>query len=347
MDKKWIALVFIILLIGFGGGLAFGHIIYREMLSTLSSENHRLKREYSELNSSYLDLQNNYRSLLEDYYSLQNNYRTLQSDYHSLQSSYYKLQEEYEALSMEYDIMLKNYGILNNSVFKVFKELKSYVYITEAFPRVLNNIAVNKTADAVKASFVSRSNFWQSIQNIYNYITRNINYASDVEMPYIVVSSFLHWKSGEAYASYIDIATYQNYVQTPELTLRIKQGDCDDQAILAYAMIEYYMKYVYGTEYVLYLAYVEFSKGTAHLAVFLPVQGGKICIIDPAGNYLTSYLWTVTSKPAFQELQTYSNYWTRDAGSITHITLYQVNVTDGSYTMIASGTIDQVATIFT
>ncbi len=63
-------------------------------------------------------------------------------------------------------------------------------------------------------------------------------------------------------------------------------------------MIKYYKKYVYGTEYSLYLAHIEFSYDTAHLAVILPVQGGDVCIIDPAGNYLTSSWYTIDSKPA-------------------------------------------------
>ncbi|MEM2970261.1 MAG: hypothetical protein QXR63_04930 [Candidatus Bathyarchaeia archaeon] len=63
-------------------------------------------------------------------------------------------------------------------------------------------------------------------------------------------------------------------------------------------MIRYYMKYVYGTEYNLYLAHIEFSDDAEHLAVILLVQGGKVCVIDPAGNYLMSPWYTIDSKPA-------------------------------------------------
>jgi hypothetical protein len=45
------------------------------------------------------------------------------------------------------------------------------------------------------------------------------------------------------------VETIANYVQTPEWTLTQKQGDCDDQAALEYAMLRYYNKYIAGTDY--------------------------------------------------------------------------------------------------
>ena len=160
-------------------------------------------------------------------------------------------------------------------------------------------------------------------------------------MPYITISYVD--VNGHTYAYKIDVSTFQKYIQTPKLTLEIKQGDCDDQAILVYAMIKYYMKYVVGTEYTLYLAEITFNNNEGHLAVFLPVQGGELYIIDPAGHYLTStFLGTITSQPAYQELQSYSNWWSSEGG-IKRIVLYEVNIVDGSYTIVEQGNISQIA----
>ena len=142
---------------------------------------------------------------------------------------------------------------------------------------------------------------------------------------------------GFNYITSFEILTERNYVQTPELTLEIKQGDCEDQAILTYAMIEYYMKHIIGTEYLLYIALIDFSDGSGHTAVFLPAQGGQVCIIDPAGSYLTKTEWgEITAKSAQQELQAYSNYLS-SYGSISSIKLYDVSIVDGSYKVVAEG----------
>lgn len=106
-------------------------------------------------------------------------------------------------------------------------------------------------------------------------------------------------------------------------------------------MIQYYRKYIYGTEYLLYLARIEFSDGKAHASVFLPVQGGQLCIIDPTGMYLTSNTQgSITSKMASTELQQYSDY---RSSPITNIFLYDISIIAGSYTVVASGTCEEIA----
>ncbi|TDA40311.1 MAG: hypothetical protein DSO09_00955 [Candidatus Methanomethylicota archaeon] len=256
----------------------------------------------------------------------------------------------YTSLKSEYSTLLQMkeyYGNLSNDVLKFKNLIYSYIGIPEVFPRVLNEDAIKKTSNAVINAGVVPSNLWISIQKIYDYITTNIKYAYDIEMPYIST----YWSityDGKKYVTkfYDGVKTIEQYVQTPELTLKIKQGDCDDQAILAYAMIKYYMKYINGTENDLYIALIEFSKGDEHLSVILPVQSGKLCIIDPAGHYLTKSEDIITSKETLSELQAYSNYWSDTTGPITNIALYKINVTDGSYTLFANGTISQVASAF-
>jgi hypothetical protein len=269
-------------------------------------------------------------------------------NYSRLMTDMGQLQLLYNSTATTNEQMMNYYMRLSGDVLKLKDLLYSYCCIPEAFPRVLNDGAIKKTAAAVAAAGTSSSDIWSSIQKIYEYVTTNIKYAKDIEMPYISTYWYVTYEGREYVTRFYDeVKTVQNYIQTPELTLNIKQGDCDDQAILAYAMIKYYMKYVYGTEYPLYLASIEFSSGYCHSAVILPVQGGEICIIDPAGNYLTKSGGVIASKAALPELQTYSNYWLHDAGSITYILLYKVNVIDGSYTVFANGTISQVAAAFT
>ncbi len=172
----------------------------------------------------------------------------------------------------------------------------------------------------------------------------NVRYAYDIEIPYI--STWILSEGGETYVADIWTYTSRNYVQTPKLTVDLGQGDCDDQAILAYAMLKYYMRNVHGKYYSLYLAYIEFSDNNAHLAVFMPVSGGNICIIDPASAYLTKNIFgTITSKEALSELNAYSSSWRSSAGSITYIRLYSV-AADGSYMAVSEESMSQVAQAF-
>jgi hypothetical protein len=107
-------------------------------------------------------------------------------------------------------------------------------------------------------------------------------------------------------------------------------------------MIKYYMIKVHGREYALYIAEIVFGN-VSHLAVFLPVRGGELTIVDPAGSYLTVDSWgRICSRPASIELQRYREWWSAKH-QIRRIELYSVDVKTGSYEQVASGTLEEIA----
>ncbi len=287
---------------------------------------------YSQVNS----LQQQYTILNGMYTQSQSNYNTLYSNYNDLQSRYNSLQTNYNTLNSEHTSMSSDYSTLSSDVDSLYKLLFSYADLTSSFSRTLNDAAIKATSSVVASQ--NGGSQWPTTQNIYNYITSNIKYVNDIDMPYI---SGMTLGDG-VHISHFTTSTVQNYIQTPALTLSIKQGDCDDQATLAYAMIKYYMKYIAGTEYTLYLARIVFNDGSSHVAVFIPVTGGNVCVLDPAGSYLTRHYGAIYANPASTELQNYSSHWA-STGIITQITLYNINVVDGSYTTAASGTVSQIA----
>ncbi|MEM2529151.1 MAG: zinc-ribbon domain-containing protein [Ignisphaera sp.] len=311
-----------------------------------------LRNDYSKLKSNYNTLKTSYEKLKSDYNNLDNTYQRLKSDYSSLEVSYEKLKSDYNALQysyqqlrLNYEYALQNYGSLSNKVSKLYNSFKLY-HIPEAFKRCLNDEEIRKVASVV--SQISNPNYsWDTYERIYNYIVSNIKYARDIDMLYVTEIGRILLDSNY-YVVDFTIGSTSDYTQPPSLTLKIKQGDCEDQAILAYAMIKYYYRYIHGREYNLYIAEVVFNDGSAHAAVILPVMGGKVCIIDPAGNYLTStfdsWTWTrrIASKDAVSELQAYSNHWFSNRG-IKSITLYDINVSDGSYWIVASGSLSEIA----
>lgn len=329
---------FVCLILGLISGYAWAaFVVYQPQITKLQADLSATRTELS-------ILEVNYNSLNSKYNQLSSNHSKLSSDYLNLNLSYSKLHSDYSSLNIKYADLTSYYKSLSENVTELYELLYSYSLIPDAFSRTLNDVEVQKTSSAVLSATGGSTDHWSSYQKIYNYIVSNIEYAEDISMPY--PSTYWHVNfDGFEYITEFTIITYNNYVQTPGLTLELEQGDCDDQAVLAYAMMKYYMKYIVGTEYDLYIIHVEFSDGSAHLAVILPVQGDQLCIIDPAGKYLTSKWGVIASKQALSELQAYSNYWS-PRGHITYMEVYRVNIIDGSYSLAAKGTLDQVVAIF-
>lgn len=298
--------------------------------------------EYSRLSAEYTGLANRYRDLASSYYALLSSYNELRRNFDSLNENYVELMMNYDSLLRDY-ASLKDKSIkTGRSFLSLLNELELLAYIPDAFKRVLNWKAVEAVGKYVNESGVNPWDYWGSIQKIYDYIRAKVRYAYDVEIP--VPNPPLPPNADEELLlggwSY---TMRRDYVQTPEFTIKYGQGDCDDQAVLAYAMIKYYMIKVHGREYALYIARIEFGN-VSHLAVFLPVRGGGLTIVDPAGSYLTvDSRGRICSRPASVELQRYWDWWSSDNYQIKRIDLYSVDVKTGSYEQVASGTLEEIA----
>jgi hypothetical protein len=305
--------------------------------------------EYLRLSTEYTNLVNRYQDLISNYYTLLSNYNDLKRNFDFLNKSYSSLFFEHAKLMREYDSLLSGYASLkdksiktSSSLLSLLNELELLAYIPDAFKRVLNWKAVEAIGKYVNESGVNPWDYWGSIQKIYDYIRAKVRYTYDVEIP--VPNPPLPPNADEELLlggwSY---TMRRDYVQTPEFTIKYGQGDCDDQAVLAYAMIKYYMIRVHGREYALYIAEIVFSN-VSHLAVFLPVRGGGLTIVDPAGSYLTvDSRGRICSRPASVELQRYRDWWSSGNYQIKRIELYSVDVKTGSYEQVASGTLEEIA----
>jgi len=314
--------------------------------NNLQSQVNSLQNQMTSLSDEKTNLQSQLNSLNTTYQNYMASHSHSNTEYNTLQTRYDNYVAVHHYTNSEYNALKSYYRGLSNKVTELNKLLYSYCQVPDAFSRTLNDAEVRKISSAVSSATGSSTDFWFSVQRIYDYIISNVMYTEDIDMPYPSTCSHKNI-DGFNYITTFTMTTYRNYVQTPSLTLEIEQGDCDDQAVLAYVMIEYYMKYIYLTEYILYITHIEFSEGLAHLAVIIPVQEGQLCIVDPAGEYLTSRWGYIASMQALSELQAYSDYWSYWYGSVTYMELYSVSTKDGSYTLVAKGTIDQIATAFT
>ena len=158
----------------------------------------------------------------------------------------------------ELNQMMDYYGNLSDDVTEMDLTLGSYNSLSESFARVLSSEAVAGTASAVSSATGSSRDLWASGQKIFDYIKSTVKYAYDVEVPYVSYYRYID-SEGTRYITEFTLNVSRNYIQAPRLTLDIQQGDCDDQAVLAYAMLKYYMKNILGTEYNLYISFMEFA----------------------------------------------------------------------------------------
>lgn len=352
MDAKVLVVLVVGVLVGGGFGFGGAYIFYAPKINELTTKLNDLELQHQTLIGQYETLSVQYETLTQEYGTLSGQYENLKTERDNLQNQYSTLSSEYKVLQSQYNILSYDYDEVSGYLKDLSSELLStrdlldyYCCIPEAFQRVLIKEELEKIASTVSYVTHESQDSWYAYDKIYKYVADNINYAYDIEFPHIDNYYYVLLDGSEIITSF-SIDNIRNYIQTPEFTLEYKQGDCDDQAVLTYAMIKYYMRNIYGTEYSLYIADIEFSGGSSHLAVFLPVQGGQLCILDPAGHHLTSRYGHITQYVASFELQEYSNEWSKTTGEITYITLYDVNVIDGSYEVVASGTIDGVADFF-
>ena len=308
----------------------------------LSAEHRSLVNRYQDLSFDYNTLLSNYNYLLKRYDELKEDFDELYKMYTFLNVEHLNLQLKYNNLQLDYEYLKDGCAKTSSSFLSLLNVLESLAYIPEAFKRVLSWSAVEAVGKYVNESGVSPGDLWGSLQKIYDYIRAKVRYTYDVEIP-VPSPPLLPNADSELLLGGWSYTMYRNYVQTPEFTAKYGQGDCDDQAILAYAMIKYYMIKVHGREYALYIAVVHFDN-SSHLAVFLPVKGGELTIIDPAGSYLTvDARGRICSRPAGVELQNYRNWWSRGKYQLKRIDLYSVDVRTGSYEKVASGTLEEIA----
>ncbi|MEM3403356.1 MAG: transglutaminase-like domain-containing protein [Nitrososphaeria archaeon] len=295
-------------------------------LSLLNSKNDELIKENEHLKSS-VELGD------KEVESLKKQVNELYSQIQILNQEKSDLQEKYSMLRYEMDKVNLSY-----SRFKAFLLSYSTWNLNYTFKRVFDDKEILSLKSLLLAKVLTTTNDpWRSFQDIYNWITKNIKYVYDEPFP--VPPSF-----NELVNEIVQNETVLDSIMAPSESLKLMQGDCDDQSILSYAMIKSYEAYVLGKEYRKWLMVIYFNDDSGHMCLAIPVlgDGGKteLTILDPAGHYLTNKLGVITSKEPLSELNNYSSYWSSHRG-IKTIELYRV---EGNVAYLdISGSISDVA----
>jgi len=282
--------------------------------------------------------------LHDEYDTLQGDYNQKDAEFNNLNSMYISVSAQRDSLQSDLDIKEGYLKDVSSDLSELYDTLRSYSQTEDSFRRVLCSEELDKIGTTVTQLTDPSKDTWYNYQRLWDYVDDNIAYAYDIEFPMISTYRYITVDGVTCFTEF-DVETYANYIQTPEFTLTKKQGDCDDQAILLYGMMRHYLRYIYGTVYSCYIAYISYTDGEAHLAVFLPIQGGTMCILDPAGNYATERYGALTSKPPSTELQSYADHWSPEH-VIKTIKLYWVDDRDGSFSSEFEGSLDDAVKFF-
>jgi hypothetical protein len=316
-----------------------------ESYTALKSDHALMSEQYKALNGSYATLSERYAELAQNHELLERNYTELRLKYEVLEkerdylaSRSSSLARENALLKAENELLTKTCSKLNETLTKALEAANSYSTFTTSLPRVLSDKEIEALYPTINALGLS-ADLWSSVKSIYDYVTATIKYADDVALPRFQIVMTI--KVGDkTYVYEVDCDEVQECVQAPTLTLKLKRGDCEDQSILAHALLQAYARKFFGKDLTIYQALVFFKSGSAHACAILNAGDGRICIVDPAGHYLTSDGVRATARPALGELENYSEHWSSQGG-VNYLELW--SVVGGRAVLVAKGSIEDVA----
>jgi len=248
----------------------------------LTGSYQKLDKELSSLTIEYQKLKDDHQELQEEYDSLKAKYEEvvaqneeLRSRYLQLNESYSKLVKDYEALNEKYAELEENYGDLGGRIADLKSKLEAMslrVLISgELFKLVLNQSRIGEIDEIVygELGLGPGSPPRTKAVKVFEWIALNTQYVKDQYHPY--------YQSG-----IVDYA--EEYLEPVNETLDLGEGDCEDLAVLAYAMLRTVLRE--GEE--IYLVVLN-SVAVRHVAV-LYKSGDSFMVIDPAGSYISDAL---------------------------------------------------------
>jgi len=280
---------------------------YSELLKSYNE----LKSSYESLQSSYAQLQSQYQSLLSDYNDLMNRYAALNSSYASLLDAYGSLKSNYEELLSRYNDLASRYTVLYNEYTALLNKYNYFIswynnlrkQVNVRINPYLENATMYITPDdplvvsvmlSVTGGWSNPSDWneaWSDMFRLYKWVVDNIRYSYDSPEPLLPdIGGTVFWRS--------------EFWRFPNETIRDGTGDCEDMANLLASLILAHN----GKRYNVWVMLVKFGDN-GHALVVIPVKGGKIAILDPAGRYYTSIYGTIAAKDVATELQNYFQYW--------------------------------------
>lgn len=261
-------------------------------------------------------------------------------------SSYYtfifrSLEDEYLDIAVQSARLADIVRRLNESLNQVITMSQKYCCLPRLFPEILNKDEIVALKWYIVKVGIDPNDEWTTIERVYSWITKNIKYVGDPEIIVPGNKIVCVFINSDQYCFY-EFRELREYIQSPTETIKRGGGDCEDHAILVYAMFYYYFRYIRKANYTFWIALMSFGDGSKHASVFVPTRDGGLLVIDTSTGYITSVNGIVVSKPIKEELEEYSNLFVKNEG-ISRINLYSIDVENGSYNLMVSGGLATIA----
>ena len=228
------------------------------------------------------EMQAEYDGLEVDYIELQRDHSSTTYTLEKLQASNEDLQSEFE----EYTAHFKQLQNVVNSRLSLDGNLSGFV--TPQDPLVVEKMLEATGGYSDPGSFIE---FWEDAFGLYDWVTANIIYGSDSPYPYLY--------SDPSYP----VRWLEHSARYPNETLSDGTGDCEDQALLLLSMLtahdDLYTKWCISLKW----------EGGGHMAVALPVTGGRLAILDPANEYYSGTGPNFVSQPVEEALESWISRW--------------------------------------
>jgi len=201
--------------------------------------------------------------------------REWEPKYDDLEARYGELRKDNQALdtangqlSKDNALYLGQYGEYLGIMKEVNRRLGYSCDVRQSFVTP-NDADVAARVLAITGGYSSdASEQWSDYDAMYDWVVANIKYSYDSSLPRLPLApnlSLLTWQ--------------KDYWRTPSETLEDKTGDCEDMACLLASMVRNYTQSRYACWVITW-----YSQDSGHAAVAIPVTGGNLAILDPAGN---------------------------------------------------------------
>lgn len=216
-------------------------------------------------------------------------------------------------LQTQYQAYVDAYQNLRDKVNQRWDHANVEPFITPQNERV-RNVVYSVTGGWSNPS--DWNEFWRDVKALYNWVIDNVKHRNDGLYP----------RLPQGPSESFDFS--DEMWQFPNETLRLMEGDCEDQAILLCSMLRCHANMQHFAEVIV----IE-SNISGHAAVQIPVSKNKLVILDPAGNYYShDILGNIDPKEIKSEIDSWLKYWKPVMGSDVHVSRVFSDYMDKSFT---------------
>jgi len=281
--------------------------IYRQHIALQTMSN-----LYATLKEDYEALEQKHASLTSEHFSLESEHNALVSDHELLQSEYGSLESQNQYLESRYDNIKDNYEKLRDNINQRIHPSNFSDFITP------KDSAISPIVMQVTGGWSDQTDwgeYWEDIKKMYDWVRNNIEYRGDCLYPLLPIdpTGSIQW--------------IKSAWQFSNETLKLREGDCEDMAILLCSMIRHYSGEKYWAEVIL----IKGSRG-AHAGVQSPVGEDKLTILDPTGNYYTKTIFgSIDSREISTEINNWLNFWETSLGDDVYVYRVFANYLDKAF----------------